>query len=198
MNFQESKTKENLARSFAAECQEGARYQFMAKTAMQEGYVYMSGLIRTLAHNEMAHANQFFQKIVELGGQDVRNIDIKAGYPFKNGTLCDTLKFESENERMSGESIYPEFAKIARDEGFKDVAQLFDMVALVELGHHKILTQLHDDLCKKKLYKCKDGNTSIFKCDECGHIEKGKQAPQECPLCHMPQGYYRIDVTLME
>ena len=103
MDFQESKTKENLARSFAAECQEGARYQFMAKTAMQEGYVYMSGLIRTLAHNEMAHANQFFQKIVELGGQDVRNVDIKAGYPFKNGTLLDTLKFESENERMSGE-----------------------------------------------------------------------------------------------
>ena len=63
IDFQESKTKENLARSFAAECQEGARYQFMAKMAQQNGYQYMSMLIRTLAHNEMAHAQQFFNKI---------------------------------------------------------------------------------------------------------------------------------------
>ena len=89
MDFQESKTKENLARSFAAECQEGARYQFMAKMAQQEGYQYMSMLIRTLAHNEMAHAQQFFNKIVELGGNQTQNIDISAGYPFrsKNGLL---------------------------------------------------------------------------------------------------------------
>ena len=64
MNFNDSQTKVNLAKSFAAECQAGARYQFMAKMAQQEGYQYMSMLIRTLAHNEMAHAQQFFNKII--------------------------------------------------------------------------------------------------------------------------------------
>ncbi|MBQ8615116.1 MAG: rubrerythrin family protein, partial [Clostridia bacterium] len=129
MDFQESKTKENLARSFAAECQEGARYQFMAKMAQQEGYQYMSMLIRTLAHNEMAHAQQFFNKIVELGGNQTQNIEINAGYPFKSGKLLDVLSQEAENERMSSDSIYPKFADIARDEGFKDVADLFDMIS---------------------------------------------------------------------
>jgi len=131
MDFQKSITKENLARSFAAECQEGARYQFLAKKAQQEGYQYMSALIRTLAHNEMAHAEQFFMKISEYGGANVQNIDINAGYPFRTGELCDALKLEAENEKNSGESIYPNFADIARDEGFKDVAELFDMIALV-------------------------------------------------------------------
>ena len=84
MDFQDSKTKENLARSFAAECQEGARYQFMAKMAQQQGYQYMSMLIRTLAHNEMAHAQQFFNKIVEHGANHTQNIEITAGYPFKS------------------------------------------------------------------------------------------------------------------
>ena len=92
MNFQDSITKENLARSFAAECQEGARYQFLAKMAQQQGQQYMSMLIRTLAHNEMAHAQQFFNKIVELGGKETQNIDISAGYPFKTGDLCEVLK----------------------------------------------------------------------------------------------------------
>ena len=96
----------------------------MAKMAQQEGYQYMSMLIRTLAHNEMAHAQQFFNKIVELGGNQTQNIDISAGYPFKSGQLLDVLKNEAENERMSAESIYPKFADIARDEGFEDVAEL--------------------------------------------------------------------------
>ena len=194
MNFQESKTKENLARSFAAECQEGARYQFLAKMAQQEGYQYMSMLIRTLAHNEMAHAQQFFNKIVELGGNETQNIEINAGYPFKSGELCDVLKSEANNEHMSAESIYPKFADIARDEGFKDVAELFDMVSKVERTHERTLTQLHESLCANTLYKCE--NEHAFKCDECGTIIKDKCAPKTCPLCKMGQGYYRIDFSI--
>lgn len=194
MNFQESKTKENLARSFASECQEGARYQFLAKMAQQEGYQYMSMLIRTLAHNEMAHAQQFFNKIVELGGNETQNIEINAGYPFKSGELCDVLKSEANNEHMSAESIYPKFADIARDEGFKDVAELFDMVSKVERTHERTLTQLHEGLCNNLLYKC--DNEHAFKCDECGTIIKDKCAPKTCPLCKMGQGYYRIDFSI--
>ena len=196
MNFQESQTKENLARSFAAECQEGARYQFMAKMAQQEGYQYMSMLIRTLAHNEMAHAQQFFNKIVELGGNQTQNIDISAGYPFKSGQLLQVLKNEAENERMSAESIYPKFADIARDEGFNDVAELFDMVSKVELTHQRTLEHLANSLECKCLYKCNDGSEHAFKCDECGTIIKDRCAPKICPLCKMGQGYYRIDFSI--
>ena len=195
MNFQESQTKVNLARSFAAECQEGARYQFLAKMAQQEGYQYMSMLIRTLAHNEMAHAQQFFNKIVELGGNETQNIEITAGYPFRSGELKNVLKNEAENERMSAESIYPKFATVARDEGFKDVAELFDMVSKVERTHQRTLEHLFDSLSCNCLYKCSDGDHA-FKCDECGTIVKDKCAPKTCPLCHMGQGYYRIDFSI--
>ena len=194
MNFQDSITKENLARSFAAECQEGARYQFMAKMAQQQGYQYMSMLIRTLAHNEMAHAQQFFNKIVELGGNQTQNIEITAGYPFKSGELLDVLRSEADNERMSSDSIYPKFADIARDEGFKEVAELFDMVSKVEKTHERTLKKLADNLDCNCLYKC--DNEHAFKCDECGTIIKDKCAPKTCPLCHMGQGYYRIDFSI--
>lgn len=195
MDFQNSQTKENLARSFAAECQEGARYQFMAKMAQQEGYQYMSMLIRTLAHNEMAHAQQFFNKIVELGGNATQNIDISAGYPFRSGELCEVIKNEAENERMSAESIYPKFADVARDEGFKDVAELFDMVSKVERTHERTLKHLAESLDCNCLYKCKEGEHA-FKCDECGTIVKDKCAPKVCPLCNMGQGYFRIDFSI--
>lgn len=195
MDFQSSITKENLARSFASECQEGARYQFLAKMAQKEGYQYMSMLIRTLAHNEMAHAQQFFNKIVELGGNQTQNIEIKAGYPFRSGELKQVLYNESENERMSGESIYPKFASIARDEGFNDVADLFDMVSKVELTHQRTLLELYNALSKNSLYKCSSGKHA-FKCDECGTIILDKTAPKTCPLCKMGQGYFRIDFSI--
>lgn len=195
MDFQKSQTKENLARSFAAECQEGARYQFLAKMAQQQGYQYMSMLIRTLAHNEMAHAQQFFNKIVELGGNQTQNIDITAGYPFKSGELCEVLKNEAHNEHMSAESIYPKFADVARDEGFKDVAELFDMVSKVERTHERTLNHLAESLSCNCLYKCKEGEHA-FKCDECGTIVKDKCAPKVCPLCQMGQGYFRIDFSI--
>ena len=195
MDFQSSITKENLARSFASECQEGARYQFLAKIAQKEGYQYMSMLIRTLAHNEMAHAQQFFNKIVELGGNQTQNIEIKAGYPFRSGELKQVLYNESENERMSGESIYPKFASIARDEGFNDVADLFDMVSKVELTHQRTLLELFNALSKNSLYKCTSGKHA-FKCDECGTIILDKSAPKTCPLCKMGQGYFRIDFSI--
>ena len=174
MDFQQSKTKENLARSFASECMEGARYQFLAKMAQQQGYEYLSNLVRIIA-----------------------NIEIKAGYPFKQGAdLCETLKLESHNEEMSAETIYPSFADIARDEGFKDVAELFDMVAKVEKTHQRTLEKLAEGLKCNCLYKCNCGE-ACFKCDECGTIIEGKQAPKKCPLCDMEQGYYRIDFSLI-
>ena len=195
MDFQESKTKTNLARSFAAECQEGARYQFMAKKAQAEGYEYMSALIRTLAHNEMAHAERFYQEIIKHGGNQTQNIEICAGYPFKDGELEEVLRLEAKNEKMSSESIYPKFADEARDEGFKEVADLFDMISRVEESHEHTLIHLADSLKCNCLYKTKSGE-GAFKCDNCGTIILDRMAPKICPLCQMGQGYYRIDFSM--
>ena len=194
VDFQESKTKENLARSFAAECQEGARYQFLAKQAMAQGFQYMSNFLRTLAHNEMSHAQQFFEKINEYSSGEVNNIDIHAGYPFKAGEIAETLTLESQNEKHSGENIYPSFAQIARDEGYNDVAELFELVAEVELSHEKILEQLASAFKAKKLYKSDE--PKAFKCDACGFVTNAKVAPKICPLCKLDQGSFRIDITI--
>lgn len=196
VDFQESKTKENLARSFVAECLEGARYQILAKLALNQDFQYLNYLLRTIAKNEMSHAQQFFAKINELGGGEVNNVDIHAGYPFKGGDISETLLLESKNEKNSGENVYPAFARIACDEGFKDVAELFDMIAQVELSHQKILEELHEAFSDKRLYKSK--SPKVFKCDMCGFTTRAKQAPKTCPLCKLKQGCFRIDVTIDE
>lgn len=192
MDFQKSKTKQNLARSFAAECQEGARYQFLSKKAMGEDLQYLSAILRTLAHNEMAHATRFFQEIESHGGAETQNIEICAGYPFSGGELAVALKKEAENERSSAEKIYPKFAQEAREEGYDDIAELFEMVAEVERSHEHALDCVSRALQTGSLYKSKNGESS-FKCDNCGIVVRAKMAPTKCPLCEMKQGYYRID-----
>ena len=105
------------------------------------------------------------------------------------------MLLESKNEKSSAENIYPEFADIAEEEGYKDVAELFRLVANVERSHERILRQLHEELKSNTLYKCSEGE-ACFKCDECGTIQTGKVAPKLCPLCHQGQGYYRINITM--
>ena len=192
MDFQKSKTKTNLARSFAAECQEGARYQFLSKKAMSEDYQYLSALLRTLAHNEMAHATRFFQEIEKHGGGETQNIEICAGYPYASGELAIALKKEAENERSSAEKIYPKFAEEARREGFDEIGELFELVAEVEKSHEHTLTCVASALESGTLYRSQNGE-SDFKCDNCGNVVHGKSAPKKCPLCDMKQGYFRID-----
>ena len=105
----------------------------------------------------------------------VQNIEICAGYPFRSGELVDILKLESENEHSSGENIYPEFADIADEEGYKDVAQLFRLIADVEKGHEKILIQLHEELKGKTTRSSIAHRLNILKhCDKIIYMDEGK------------------------
>ena len=131
MNFNESVTKTNLARSFAAECQAGARYQFMSKMALQDQQKFISDTMKTLAKNEMAHAKVFYDLILQLSGGSVKNISIEAGYPFDAPELSISLLEESKIEEAEANNIYPSFARIAKDEGVKEVAKALEMVANV-------------------------------------------------------------------
>lgn len=190
MKFEKSETYKNLAKGFAGECQAGARYQFLSKQCLQEGFNFLSNTLKTLAKNEMAHAKTFFDQIVNNSGKVVKNIEIEAGYPFKYGELVEHFKFTMEDEEMEAKTIYPSFAKIAKEEGFEDIAYIFERVASVENCHYNLIKQIYDALSNKTLYSSK---TPIkWKCSNCGNEHTQKKAWKICDLCSMPEGYVEV------
>ena len=192
MEFNDSVTKTNLARSFAAECQAGARYQFMSKKALADNQQFLSDTMKTLAKNEMAHAKIFYDYIIEKSNGSVKNISIEAGFPFEEPELRNSLLEESKIELSEADNIYPSFARIAKDEGFLDIAKSFEMVANVEATHHKILDSLASLYKTNRMYK--RTNPTEWKCSSCGYVSIAKESFKECPLCKMPQGYIIIDL----
>ena len=191
MNFKDSRTRENLASAFAAECQAGARYQFMATQAQNEGLEYVKGTMKMLAKNEMAHAKLFYDYIVDKGGEC--KIDIEADYPYVTPTLESSLNAEANVEREEFEDIYPEFAQVAREEGFDDVAESFEIVAKVEHTHAKILEYLYKNYLKKSIYTSK--TKRLLKCSNCGHIDMLSNGWKKCPLCSLGEGFIQIDYS---
>ena len=193
VDFKDSKTIVNLARSYASECMEGAKYQFLAKKCEQAGLEHMKTTLKTLAKHEMSHAKLFWDYITQGCEGVVNNIDITAGYPFECGTITEDLLFHSNNEAELYDHIYPAFAKIAKDEGFDDIAQSFKLVGTVENYHSEVLKQLHDKMKTKSLYKCSE--PTEWQCSKCGYQNVAKTAFKECPLCKMPQGYVEIKLN---
>ena len=192
MDFNESVTKQNLARAFSAECQAGARYQFMAKDAKQNSLNYIATIMKQLAKNEMAHAKTFYQYIIDNLTTKNGNVNIEAGYPFKQSELQTSLAASAEIEQYEATNIYPSFAKVARDEGFADIAKSFLQVAEVERIHAQKLEMLAKMYKSKSLYRSQEPKQ--FECSNCGHTETKKMAWNTCPLCGYPQGYVVINL----
>ena len=191
MNFNESQTKVNLAKSFAAECQAGARYQFMATQAQMEQLVYVKDTMKMIAKNEMAHAKLFYDYIVEKSGECV--VDINADYPYVEPSLESSLCAEMEIEQEEYDTLYPEFARVASEEGFDDIAESFELVAKVEKTHANILKIICEGYKKNSLYKGK--SKRLLKCSNCGHLAEQTEGWKECPLCSLNQGYITLDFT---
>lgn len=189
MDFKVSKTRENLAKSFAAECQAGARYQFMATMAQNEKLFYVKDTMKMLAKNEMAHAKLFYDFIVDNSDEDSL-IDFEADYSYLESKLQVSLKKEAQIEKNEYSKIYPEFARVAREEGFEDIAKGYEKVAKVELSHSKILEYLFKMYEKKSLYKSK--SKKAFRCTNCGHLAYQTEGWKTCPLCSLDQGYIQI------
>jgi len=189
MQFEKTKTYQNLASSFAGECQAGMRYQMTAKLAMQEDLKCLSDAIRTIAKNETFHATQFFNKMIEKAGSK-ENIRLDAGYPFHAGTLLEGLKFAEGDEKDEATEIYPKFAEIAEKEGFNDIALLFRQVAEVERHHNAIFNYLKTAVKDGTLYKC--DKPILWICSQCGYMHVATEAWQTCPLCKASQGYVEL------
>ena len=188
--FDDSQTKINLARAFAGECQDGARYQFIAQKAMKEGKQNINTFFKSLAKNEMAHAKVFWELIAQHSTAPQKNIEIKAGYPFEDGSLLEMIKTATNTEKSENSTIYPSFAKIAEDEGFKDIAEKFKLVSLVEGNHYLQIEALYNKLKADSLYV--SGTPYEWKCDNCGHTHNDKKAYDTCPLCSLTKDYINI------
>ena len=185
MDFTKTQTFYNLARGFAGECQAGMRYQLTAKAAMKQGYEVLANTIRSIAKNETNHARVFFEALLQNAGS-CDDVHIDAHYPFHAGTLEDNLRFAAMDEESEAEELYPSFAKIAREEGFGQIALKFEQIAKVESHHRVIFNYVYEAFKDGSLYSA--DRPMLWVCSECGYMHTSKDAWNICPLCGASQG----------
>lgn len=162
------------------------RYDYFAKQAKKEGLEQISAIFAETALNEKEHAKRFF-KFLE-GGM----VEITAAYPAGViGTTLENLKAAAEGENEEWTQLYPEFADVAEEEGFKEIAAAFRMIAKVEKAHEERYRKLYSNLEEGKVFE-RDG-VMIWKCRNCGYIHEGKSAPKVCPACLHPQAYFELE-----
>ena len=186
MQFDQTKTYLNLARSFAGESQAGMRYQLIARAALKQGYVELANTIKVIAKNETVHARRFFEELTKRGGNCIDNVDLEAGYPFHTGDIATALRLAAKDEREENERIYATFAKDAKEEGLDDVAALFNLVANVEKRHEQIFIYLANAFETGTLYK--NESPILYVCADCGYMQTANEAWDVCPLCKASQG----------
>lgn len=193
MKLKDSKTYANLAKSYAGECQARTRYEFIEYGARMNGYKYLAELVDKVVYNEFNHARMFYTFIQQSEEKQIENIDIASGYPFKEKwDLLENLRLASEDERNEATLIYPEYAKTAREEGFPEIAKLYEDIIQVETCHRKLFAQLYDQMKNGTMYKKKE--KVKWKCADCGYEATAKEAWQECPLCKAKQGAVMIQI----
>ena len=173
MELKGSKTEENLLAAFAGESEARNKYTYYASKARKEGYVQIANIFEETAANEKEHAKIWFKLL-------------KGGI----GTTAENLADAAAGENYEWTDMYATFAKEAREEGFDEIATLFEGVAAIEKEHEERCKKLLENV-EKGLVFSKDGDT-IWQCSNCGHICIGKQAPEVCPVCAHPQSYFQV------
>lgn len=179
-----TRTEQNLLKSFAGESQARMRYTFYAKEAKKEGYEHIAAIFMETADQEMVHAKRMF-KYLE-GGM----LEITAMYPAGViGTTAENLKVAAEGENEEWSDLYPEFANIAEEEGFKEIATMYRMIAKAEAIHEERYLKLLDRVTNGTVF---ERETEIeWQCRHCGYVYVGKKAPKTCPTCLHPQSYFQ-------
>jgi rubrerythrin len=185
MSLKGTKTEQNLLKAFAGESQARNRYEFFAKVAKAEGYEQIAAIFMETAAQEKQHAKRFF-KFLE-GGET----EITATYPAgKIGTTAENLKAAAMGENEEWTLLYPKFAEIAAEEGFKDVAVAFKMIAKVEAEHEKRYAKLLKNIEDGKVFQ-KDEKVK-WVCRNCGYVHEGEKALENCPACQHPKAFFEL------
>jgi len=180
-----SQTEKNLLIAFAGESQARNRYTFFASAAKKEGLVQIAQIFEETANQEKEHAKRFFKF---LEGSD---LEITETFPAGViGSTLDNLKAAAAGEEHEWTVMYPEFAKIAREEGFKAVANAFDAISIAEKQHGKRYSDLAANLEAGKVFK-RNGKI-VWRCINCGYLHEGEEAPKACPACLHPQSYFEL------
>lgn len=174
MELKGTKTEKNLQAAFAGESQARNKYSYYASKAKKEGYVQIANIFEETAANEKEHAKIWFKL---LHGGSVPS-------------TVENLNDAAEGENFEWTDMYAQFAKEAKEEGFDEIAYLFEEVGKIEKEHEeryrKLLANIEGDLVFSR-----DGDC-VWQCSNCGHIVVGKKAPEECPVCNHPQAYFQI------
>ncbi|MGE5371460.1 MAG: rubrerythrin [Solirubrobacterales bacterium] len=175
MNLKGSKTEANLKEAFAGESMARNKYTYFASVAKKEGYEQIAAIFLETAENEKEHAKLEYKLLNELG------------------STIDNLKTAASGENHEHTSMYPAFARIAREEGFAEIAEMFEGIARVEADHEKRYLALLERVQAGDVFK-REENTR-WKCRNCGYVHEGPDAPDLCPVCKHPQAYYEVECT---
>ena len=175
MELKGSKTEQNLWAAFAGESQAHTKYQYFASQAKKDGFVQIQNIFTETAKNEKEHAKIWF-KLVNGG---------------KVPSTPDNLKAAAAGEHEEWTEMYKEFARVAREEGFEDLAEKFEGVAEVEHAHEDRYNKLKANLDNGTVFN--KGETKVWHCRNCGYIYEGEEAPAVCPVCNHPQAYFELE-----
>jgi len=184
-SIQGTQTEKNLLIAFAGESQARNRYTYFASAAKKEGLIQISQIFQETADQEKEHAKRFF-KFLEGGELEVTET-FPAG---KIGTTLENLKAAAAGEEYEWTTMYPEFAKVARAEGFPAVAIAFETISIAEKQHGKRYTDLAKNLEEGRVFK-RNGKV-VWRCINCGYLHEGEDAPKACPACLHPQEYFEL------
>ena len=180
-----TRTEKNLLTAFSGESQARNRYSYFASQAKKDGYEQISFIFEETANQEKEHAKRLF-KFLEGG-------EVEIGASFPAGVIVSTLenlKASAAGEKYEHSEMYPEFAKIADEEGFKDIAAVFRNIAAAEKQHEKRYNALSDNIESDRVFK-RDKEV-VWRCRNCGYLHRGKGAPEECPACAHPQAHFEL------
>jgi rubrerythrin len=180
-----TKTERNLLAAFAGESQARNRYTYYASAAKKEGFEQIAHIFLETAENEKEHAKIFFKHLE--GGE----VEITAAYPAgRIGDKKKNLESAAAGENMEWTTLYANFAKVAKEEGFPEVARSFEQISKVEKFHESRYRKLISNIEGNEVFQKK---ASVkWHCINCGYVHEGREAPKECPACNHPQAYYEV------
>lgn len=180
-----SQTEKNILKAFAGESQARNRYTFFASAAKKEGLIQIADIFTETANQEKEHGERFF-KFLEGG-----DVEITESFPAgKIGTTLDNLKAAAAGEAYEWSNLYPAFAAVAREEGFKQIAAALEAISVAEKQHEKRFKDLAANLESGKVFK-RNGKV-VWRCRNCGYLHEAEEAPGVCPACLHPQAHFEL------